>query len=117
MKMLTLSEIYQWFLENSASYGEKCDVNDKGWRNSVRHNLSLQRRFRRIPPVKPNRSSYWEVVDVDKMEPKDFLDYYFRVHPDVVYATISNLHEQNQRKMSFGQHPFFNFPNQSLYYS
>jgi len=34
---MTLQEIYQWFRENT----DKGKSGDKGWQNSIRHNLSM----------------------------------------------------------------------------
>ncbi|KAI1768119.1 hypothetical protein GGR53DRAFT_524840 [Hypoxylon sp. FL1150] len=38
---MTLQEIYQWFRENT----EKGKSDNKGWQNSIRHNLSMNRAF------------------------------------------------------------------------
>ncbi|KAI9057306.1 winged helix DNA-binding domain-containing protein, partial [Trametes sanguinea] len=61
-KRLTLQEIYlalehrfEWFRNNR---------HDKSWQNSIRHNLSLYKCFRRMskPITEPGKGSYW-VVD------------------------------------------------------
>ncbi|KAG8212907.1 hypothetical protein J3R82DRAFT_11259 [Butyriboletus roseoflavus] len=66
-KQLTLQEIYielekrfEWFREHK---------NQKAWKNSIRHNLSLNQVFQHVPrPVtEPGKGSYWQ-LDVSKGE-------------------------------------------------
>ncbi|KAI8373338.1 fork head domain-containing protein [Blakeslea trispora] len=56
---LTLSQIYQWVIEHYPYYGSA----GSGWKNSIRHNLSLNKSFVRVPrPVnEPGKGSYWTV--------------------------------------------------------
>ncbi|KAI9253012.1 hypothetical protein BY458DRAFT_493311 [Sporodiniella umbellata] len=56
---LTLSQIYQWVIEHYPYYGNA----GSGWKNSIRHNLSLNKSFVRMPrPVnEPGKGSYWTV--------------------------------------------------------
>ncbi|KAI1771956.1 hypothetical protein F4818DRAFT_454174 [Hypoxylon cercidicola] len=48
-RAMTLQEIYQWFRENT----EKGKSDNKGWQNSIRHNLSMNRAFskRELKPI------------------------------------------------------------------
>ncbi|KAI8986605.1 hypothetical protein BDB01DRAFT_834573 [Pilobolus umbonatus] len=57
---LTLSQIYDWVIQNYPYYGTA----GSGWKNSIRHNLSLNKCFVRIPrPMnEPGKGSYW-IVD------------------------------------------------------
>ncbi|KAH7911365.1 hypothetical protein BJ138DRAFT_981150, partial [Hygrophoropsis aurantiaca] len=66
-KQLTLQEIYtaiesrfEWF---------RLRRNDKAWRNSIRHNLSLNKVFRHVsrPITEPGKGSYWQ-LDVSEGE-------------------------------------------------
>ncbi|KAF7728691.1 Forkhead box protein J3 [Apophysomyces ossiformis] len=56
---LTLAEIYQWVIEHYPYYGSA----GTGWKNSIRHNLSLNKSFVRVPrPInEPGKGSYWTV--------------------------------------------------------
>ncbi|KAG2348085.1 hypothetical protein BDR05DRAFT_606114 [Suillus weaverae] len=60
-KQLTLQEIYaaledrfQWF---------KVRRNEKAWKNSIRHNLSLNKVFKHVPRAitEPGKGSYWQL--------------------------------------------------------
>lgn len=58
-KKLTLSEIYQWVIDHYPYYSTA----GTGWKNSIRHNLSLNKSFVRVPrPInEPGKGSYWQV--------------------------------------------------------
>ncbi|KAG2145327.1 uncharacterized protein EDB93DRAFT_1064637, partial [Suillus bovinus] len=60
-KQLTLQEIYaaledrfEWF---------KVRRNEKAWKNSIRHNLSLNKVFKHVPRAitEPGKGSYWQL--------------------------------------------------------
>lgn len=59
---LTLSQIYTWIMENVPFFKDKGDrKSSAGWKNSVRHNLSLHDRFVRVPNEGPGKSSWWVI--------------------------------------------------------
>jgi len=61
-KRLTLSEIYEWMVKTIPYFSDKGDSNSSaGWKNSIRHNLSLHSRFVRVQNENNGKSSWWMV--------------------------------------------------------
>ncbi|XP_061608548.1 forkhead box protein O1-A-like [Phyllopteryx taeniolatus] len=59
-KRLTLSQIYDWMVQSVPYFKDKGDSNSSaGWKNSIRHNLSLHSRFVRIQNEGTGKSSWW----------------------------------------------------------
>ncbi|XP_053311803.1 forkhead box protein unc-130-like [Spea bombifrons] len=56
-KKLQLSDIYQWIMETYPYYHNQ----DKSWRNSVRHNLSLNECFIKAGRSDNGKGHYWAV--------------------------------------------------------
>ncbi|ORX76727.1 hypothetical protein K493DRAFT_203011 [Basidiobolus meristosporus CBS 931.73] len=64
-RRLTLREIYQWIMER---YPAMYKAGDTGWQNTIRHNLSLNKCFKKIPRaendvphISKGKGGYWTV--------------------------------------------------------
>lgn len=64
--VLSLSEIYEWIASNYAFYR----YSKAGWQNSIRHNLSLNKAFEKVPrkPNEPGKGMKWQIADSYKDE-------------------------------------------------
>ncbi|NXX39398.1 FOXO3 protein, partial [Tricholaema leucomelas] len=61
-KRLTLSQIYDWMVRCVPYFKDKGDSNSSaGWKNSIRHNLSLHSRFVRVQNEGTGKSSWWVI--------------------------------------------------------
>lgn len=61
-KRLTLAQIYDWMVQHVPYFKDKGDSNSSaGWKNSVRHNLSLHNRFKRLQNEGTGKSSWWTI--------------------------------------------------------
>uniref|UniRef100_A0A8D0HK65 Forkhead box O1 n=1 Tax=Sphenodon punctatus TaxID=8508 RepID=A0A8D0HK65_SPHPU len=59
-KRLTLSQIYEWMVKSVPYFKDKGDSNSSaGWKNSIRHNLSLHSKFIRLQNEGTGKSSWW----------------------------------------------------------
>jgi len=56
----TLSQIYDWMAANVPYFSERNENSSStGWKNSIRHNLSLHQKFLKIPNEGAGKSSWW----------------------------------------------------------
>ncbi|XP_021348419.1 forkhead box protein A4-A-like [Mizuhopecten yessoensis] len=56
-KQMLLSEIYEWISEHYPYYRQE----DRSWRNSIRHNLSLNECFVKSGRSESGKGSYWSI--------------------------------------------------------
>jgi forkhead box protein K len=58
-QQLTLSQIYSYISSKYSYY----KLDDKGWQNSIRHNLSLNRNFVKVARQQnePGKGSFWRI--------------------------------------------------------
>lgn len=63
-KQLTLNGIYSYITRNYPYY----KTADKGWQNSIRHNLSLNRYFLKVPRCQdePGKGSFWRIETMNE---------------------------------------------------
>lgn len=67
--VMSLSEIYTWIADHYAYY----KYLKTGWQNSIRHNLSLNKAFEKVPrrPNEPGKGMKWQISESYK---EDFLN-------------------------------------------
>lgn len=70
-KRILLNEIYDWVLQNFKYYQNR---SDKSWRNSIRHNLSLNECFIKVGKAGNGRGYYWSIhpANLDDFKSGDF---------------------------------------------
>ncbi|KAI8339380.1 fork head domain-containing protein, partial [Chlamydoabsidia padenii] len=59
-RKLTLGDIYQWITQHYPFY----TMNEHGWQNSIRHNLSLNKAFVRLQrtmTMNSGKGSFWTI--------------------------------------------------------
>ncbi|KAG0142683.1 hypothetical protein CROQUDRAFT_13998, partial [Cronartium quercuum f. sp. fusiforme G11] len=59
-KKICLNDIYAYIMQNYAYYRK----DEAGWQNSIRHNLSLNESFIKLPrgPNEPGKGSFWAIA-------------------------------------------------------
>lgn len=64
--VMSLAEIYNWIASHYAYY----KYSKTGWQNSIRHNLSLNKAFEKVPrrPNEPGKGMKWQISESYKEE-------------------------------------------------
>ncbi|KAG1651518.1 Forkhead box protein J3 [Nymphon striatum] len=113
-KKMTLSEIYTWICENFQFYREA----GISWKNSVRHNLSLNKCFFRVPRSKdnPGKGSYWALkkTNEDTKHPSVSSCRYLPYSPSCSIS-VDSKPSQEQNINSCDQNPNDGVWHQHLY--
>merc|ERR1719192_1142212 len=61
-RRMTLSQIYDWMVANIPYFTDRqSNSKSAGWKNSIRHNLSLHQKFVKIPNEGAGKSSWWSL--------------------------------------------------------
>merc|ERR550532_80247 len=59
-RRMTLSQIYDWMVAHIPYFTDRqSNSKSAGWKNSIRHNLSLHQKFLKIPNEGAGKSSWW----------------------------------------------------------
>jgi len=59
-RRMTLSQIYDWMVAHIPYFGDRqSSSKSAGWKNSIRHNLSLHQKFVKVPNEGAGKSSWW----------------------------------------------------------
>ncbi|XP_035467471.1 forkhead box protein J1-B [Scophthalmus maximus] len=98
---VTLSTIYNWITENFCYYRHA----EPSWQNSIRHNLSLNKCFKKVPRQKdePGKGGFWQI---DPQYADMFVNGIFkrRRMSSNQYSSSSSGGTQRQSKLLQGYH-------------
>lgn len=87
-RKLTLSQIYHWISSTFKYY----KMEDVGWQNSIRHNLSLNKAFIKTDKSIDGKGHYWEIVKGHEMQ------FYRNKHGKKVQTVIQPVPPPRQLK-------------------
>ncbi|CAI5441303.1 unnamed protein product [Caenorhabditis angaria] len=85
-KRCTLSGIYSYIAENFQFYREN---RNPSWRNSIRHNLSLNRQFKRLDKMDGDKACYWICVQPPQKKPRILGGAPARINPAIEKMFLS----------------------------
>nr|XP_057917902.1 forkhead box protein J1-B [Doryrhamphus excisus] len=93
---VTLSTIYNWITENFCYYRHA----EPSWQNSIRHNLSLNKCFKKVPRQKdePGKGGFWQI---DPQYEDMFVNGIFKRRRMSANSYNSGAHRQNKLVPSY----------------
>ncbi|KAM9716121.1 forkhead box protein J1-B isoform 1-T2 [Menidia menidia] len=96
---VTLSTIYNWITENFCYYRHA----EPSWQNSIRHNLSLNKCFKKVPRQKdePGKGGFWQI---DPQYADMFVNGIFKRRRMSANHYSSGSGSQRQNKVTQGYH-------------
>ncbi|KAM6897864.1 forkhead box protein J1-B [Xenentodon cancila] len=96
---VTLSTIYNWITENFCYYRHA----EPSWQNSIRHNLSLNKCFKKVPRQKdePGKGGFWQI---DPQYADMFVNGIFKRRRMSANHYSSSSSSQSQNKFVQGYH-------------
>ncbi|EFP07389.1 CRE-FKH-8 protein [Caenorhabditis remanei] len=93
-KRCTLAEIYSYISHNFIFYRENRNAS---WKNSIRHNLSLNKQFNRVEKAEGDRRGWWVCVDPPAKKPRILKGSPVRVNPIYEHLYQSGKNSQESR--------------------
>ncbi|PVZ97337.1 hypothetical protein BB558_006709 [Smittium angustum] len=107
---MTLNEIYSWIIEKYPHFKNA----GNGWKNSIRHNLSLNKTFVRVPrPInQPGKGAYW-AVDMKVLNDSIYMKNRNKRNPSDVISNINFWPNVNR----WQNNPYYNGVNQHQNYT
>ncbi|PIC46537.1 hypothetical protein B9Z55_006196 [Caenorhabditis nigoni] len=99
-KKCTLAEIYSYISQSFQFYREN---RNPSWKNSIRHNLSLNKQFNRIEKTDGDRRGWWVCVEPPAKKPRILKGDPVRVNP--IYEHLYNNKQQEVQEVIYSHVP------------
>ncbi|KZL80515.1 fork head domain-containing protein [Colletotrichum incanum] len=93
---LTLNDLYKWFEDNTNKPNR---TKDNGWQNSIRHNLSMNKAFRKAEPRTSSEPATLSIVDGRKVGTKKRVSRW-SLCPEYINTVMPTTHFRNKNQNS-----------------